>query len=64
MLLRDARAVLHRLDILFAVATAADDSAVGLIAEARAMMERLVSQPGHRGEVEQRRARDAVRRIR
>jgi hypothetical protein len=64
MLLREARAVLRRLDILAAVAIAADDPAVLLIAEARETVERLVIQLGRRGQVQQRRAREAVRRIR
>ena len=64
MLLRDARAVLHRLDILASVAIAADDPAIMLIALARETVERLVTQLGHRGQVQQRQAREAVRRIR
>jgi len=64
MLLRDARAVLRRLDILASVAIAADDPAVLLIAEARETVERLVTQLGRRSQVQQRQAREAVRRIR
>jgi hypothetical protein len=64
MLLRDARAVLRRLDILASVAIAADDPAVLLIADARETVERLVIQLGRRGQLQQRRAREAVRRIR
>jgi hypothetical protein len=64
MLLRDARAVLHRLDILASVAIAADDPAALLITEARGTVERLVLQLGRRGQVQQRQAREAVRRIR
>ena len=54
MLLRDARAVLHRLDILASVAIAADDPAALLIADARGTVERLVIQLGRRGQVQQR----------
>jgi hypothetical protein len=64
MLLRDARAVLHRLDTLASVAIAADDPAARLIADARGTVERLVIQLGRRGQVQQRQAREAVRRIR
>jgi hypothetical protein len=64
MLLRDARAVLRRLDVLAATAIASDDRAVPLIAEARETVERLVTQLGRRGQVQQRQAREAVRRIR
>ena len=46
------------------MAIAADDPAVLLIAEARETVERLVIQLGHRGQVQQRLAREAVRRIR
>ena len=63
LLLRDARAVLRRLDIRASVAIAADDPAVVLIGEARETVERLVIQLGRRGQVLQRRAREAVRRI-
>jgi len=64
MLLRDARAVLRRLDVLAATAIAVDDPAILLIAEARDTVERLVTQLGRRGQVQQRQAREAVRRIR
>ena len=64
MLLRDARAVLRRLDILASAAIAADDPAILLIAEARETVERLVTQLGRRGQMQQRRAREAVRRFR
>jgi hypothetical protein len=46
------------------VAIAADDPAALLIAEARRTVERLVIQLGRRGQVQQRQAREAVRRIR
>jgi len=46
------------------VAIAADDPAVLLIAEARETIERLVLQLGRRGQVQQRQAREKVRRIR
>lgn len=64
MLLRDARAVLRRLDTLASAAIGADDPAVLLIAEARETVERLVMQLGRRGQVQQRQVREAARRIR
>jgi hypothetical protein len=63
MMLRNARAVLRRIDLLMSVANAADDPAVLLIAEARETLERLVTELGRRGQVQQRRIREAVRRI-
>lgn len=62
MMLRDARAVLHRVDLLMSIATAADDPAVLLIAEARETLERLVTELGRRGQMQQRLVREAVRR--
>ena len=64
MLLRDARAILRRLDVIAALAIATDDSALPLIAEARDSVERLVTQLGRRGQVQQRQAREGVRRLR
>lgn len=63
-LLRDARAVLRRLDILATAAQVADDPAHADIAALRDGCERLVSQLGHRKQTLQRRAHDAVRRLR
>jgi hypothetical protein len=63
-LLRDARAVLRKLDVLAAAARAADDPAHADIAALRDGCERLVSQLGHCEQTLQRRARDAVRRLR
>jgi soluble cytochrome b562 len=63
-LLRDARAVLRKLDVLAAAARAADDPAHADISALRDGCERLVSQLGHREQTLQRRARDAVRRLR
>jgi hypothetical protein len=48
MLLRDARAVLRRLDTLAATAAAIEDPSLARIAEARSVVERLVSEYGHR----------------
>ena len=59
-LLRDARAVLRRLDALAAAARAADDPAHADISALRDGCERLVSQLGHREQTLQRRAREAV----
>ena len=56
-LLRDARAVLRKLDVLAAAARAADDPAHADIAALRDGCERLVSQLGHREQTLQRRAR-------
>ena len=61
-LLRDARAVLRKLDVLAAAAREADDPAHADIAALRDGCERLVSQLGHREQTLQRRAREAVRR--
>jgi hypothetical protein len=57
-------ALLRKLDILAAAAQAADDPAHADIAALRDGCERLVSQLGHREQTLQRRARDAVRRLR
>lgn len=63
-LLRDARAVLRRLDVLAATAMAVEDPALPDIAALRDACDRLVTQLGRRAQAEQRRARDAVRRLR
>ncbi|MDQ6947600.1 MAG: hypothetical protein M3256_15355 [Actinomycetota bacterium] len=61
-LLRDARAVLRRLDTLATTALAVDDPAAALVADARHATERLVEQLARREQAEQRRARQAARR--
>ena len=63
-LLRDARSVLRRLDVLAAIALAVDDPSVPLIAEARAAVERVVDHLVRQQAVQQRQARQAVRRVR
>lgn len=63
-LLRDARAVLRRVDVLAATALAIEDPALPEIAALRDAADRLVTQLGWRVQAEQRRARDAVRRLR
>jgi ribosomal 50S subunit-associated protein YjgA (DUF615 family) len=63
-LLRDARAVLRRVDVLAAQAVATGDPALADIAALRDGCDRLVSQLARRAQAEQRRARDAVRRLR
>ncbi|MHB8333144.1 MAG: hypothetical protein ACYDEA_13285 [Candidatus Dormibacteria bacterium] len=63
-LLRDARSVQRRLDTLAATALAIDDPSLPRIAEARAAIERLVVELGHRQRGEQRRTKAASRRIR
>jgi hypothetical protein len=63
-LLRDARAVLRNLDVLAAQALATEDPALPDIAALRDGCDRLVSQLSRRAQAEQRRARDAVRRLR
>jgi hypothetical protein len=63
-LLRDARAVLRRLDVVMATALAVEDPALPDIAALREACDRLVAQLGRRAQAEQRRARDAVRRLR
>jgi hypothetical protein len=63
-LLRDARAVLRRVDVLLATALAIEDPALPEIAALRDACDRLVAQLGWRAQAEQRRARDAVRRLR
>jgi hypothetical protein len=60
-MLRDARSVLRRIDVLASVAIAADDPAILLIAQARETVERLVTQLGRRDQVQQRQARAAMR---
>ena len=64
MLLRDARAVLRKVDVLAATALAIDDPALPAIAELRAAAERLVTQLGRRGQAQQRQAREGIRRLR
>lgn len=64
MLLRDARAVLRRIDVLAATALAAEDPAVPAIAECRSAAEHLVAQLAHREQTEQRQTRQAIRRQR
>jgi soluble cytochrome b562 len=64
MLLRDARAVLRKLDVLAAQARATEDPTVPEIAALRDGCDRLVSQLARRQQAEQRRARGAVRRLR
>ena len=61
-LLRDARAVLRRVDVLAATALAVDDPALPAIGELRSSVERLVSQLAHREQAQQRQAKQAVRR--
>jgi transcription initiation factor TFIIIB Brf1 subunit/transcription initiation factor TFIIB len=63
-LLRDARSVQRRLDVLLAMAMAAEDASLPRIAEARDAVERLVSELTFREQVERRQARQAVRRLR
>ena len=61
-LLRDARAVLRRMDALLTAARADDDPSVRDITDARTAVERLVSQLGRQEAGQRRRAADAVRR--
>ena len=63
-LLRDARSVRRRIDVLAATALAVDDPTVPLIAEARAAVERVVDHIAYQQAVQQRQARRAVRRVR
>lgn len=62
MLLRDARAVLRRVDVL--AASAAGDPALPVIAELRSSAERVVAQLAHREQSLQRQARQVARRQR
>ena len=64
MLLRDARAVLRKVDVLMADAAAVDDPAVNDITALRTDAEHLVAQLARRESSQQRRARDAIRRTR
>lgn len=64
MLLRDARAVLRKVDVLAATALAVDDPSLPTIAELRSAAERLVAQLARREEHLQRRARAEGRRTR
>jgi hypothetical protein len=61
-LLRDARAVLRRLDTLLAVAQGDDDPSVPDITETRTAAERLVTQLARQEAGQRRRAAEAVRR--
>jgi hypothetical protein len=63
-LLRDARSVQRRLDILAATALAIDDPSLPRIAEARAAVGRLVIELSYRERGEQRRAKAPSRRLR
>ncbi len=63
-LLRDARSVLRRLDTLAALASETADSSSPLLAEARQSVERVIDHLVRQQHVQQRRARDAVRRVR
>jgi hypothetical protein len=64
MLLRDARAVLRKVDVLAATALAIDDPLLPIIAELRSAAEHLVAQLARREEHQQRLTRQAVRRSR
>ena len=63
-LLRDARSILRRINVLMATAAALEDPVLGDIAALRDGADRLVSQLAHREQAQQRRAREAVRRLR
>jgi hypothetical protein len=63
-LLRDARAVRRKLDMLAATAMAINDPSLHDIAALRDACDRLVSRLAHREQSLHRRARDAVRRVR
>jgi hypothetical protein len=63
-LLRDARSVLRRIDVMAATAAAVDDNSLELVAEAREATERLVSHLSRRQQSEQRGMKEAVRRLR
>lgn len=63
-LLRDARGILRRIDVLMATAAAVEDPALREIAALRDGADHLVSQLAHREQAQQRRAREAVRRLR
>lgn len=63
-LLRDARSVQHRLDVLMATALAMEDASMPRIAEARGAVERLVTELTFREQTQHRQARQAVRRLR
>ena len=63
-LLRDARSILRRIDVLMATAAAIEDPALRDITALRDGADRLVSQLAHREQAQQRRAREAVRRLR
>ena len=63
-LLRDARAVLRKLDTMAATSMAINDPSVRDIAALRDAGDRLVSRLAHREQSLQRRARDAVRHVR
>ncbi len=61
-LLRDARSVQRRVDVLAATAMAVDDPSLPVIAEVRSAAERLVMVLGRRQQTEQRSAKQAARR--
>jgi len=63
-LLRDARSVQRRLDVLAAMAQAIEDPSLLRIAEARAVVTQLVMELSYRQQGEQRRAKAPRRRIR
>jgi hypothetical protein len=63
-LLRDARSVQRRLDVLAAMAQAMEDPSLLRIAEARAVVKQLVMELSYRQQGEQRRAKAPRRRIR
>lgn len=61
-MLRNARAVLRRLDRMLAAARDQDDPSAPDIAEARTAVERLVTQLARREAAQRRRMAEAVRR--
>ena len=61
-LLRDARAILRRLDALFTAATGDGDPSVADITAARTAVERLVTQLARQDGAQHRRVGEAVRR--
>jgi hypothetical protein len=62
-MLRDARSVLRRIDILAATASATDDPSRPLIGEVRSATERLVSNLMRRQQSETRGMKHAARRL-
>ncbi len=61
-LLRDARSVQRRLDVLMATAMAVEDPSLARIVESRSAVERLVLELSYRQRGEQRRTRPGGRR--